>query len=303
MAGKGRQLNGLREERGRWMVIRRTSGKVVELSTVWVSANTRPRRNKRKGTTTAQKQDENERDCVKRLARAINTNFRHGDLFLTVKYDDDGFADLVTQAMAIRKDGQDIEDVILAVSEKNCSNYMRRLKRALGRQGLDLRAITSTSDMDGETGEFVRPHHHIIIPRISFEEAAKLWHAGSVEYQILRDQDDYTPLAVYICKQVRRRPDAKKYSCTRNLKKPVVNERWAAPGEVLKPDRHGKLTGRNQWEPGKPQYIRFVKGSALPAGRGTRKKLEETLEAAGLKDCLGQVLKYSGPPNEQGGGE
>lgn len=85
-------LDITREGRGRWMVIRRTSGKVVELSTVWVSPNTKPRRNKRKGATTAQKQDENERDCIKRLGPAINANFSHGDLLLTAKYDDDGFA-------------------------------------------------------------------------------------------------------------------------------------------------------------------------------------------------------------------
>ena len=51
-------MTGDQKERGRWMVIRRTSGRVVELSTVFVPANVKPRRNKRRGTTTAQKQDE-----------------------------------------------------------------------------------------------------------------------------------------------------------------------------------------------------------------------------------------------------
>lgn len=295
-------LEIMREGRGRWMVIRRTSGKVVELSTVWVSPNTKPRRNRRKGTTTAQKRDENERDCVKRLARAINANFSHGDLLLTAKYDDDGFADVVRRATADRKEGQSIEDAVLAAAEHDCQLYMRRLRRALGKRGEELRSITSTSDMDGKTGEFVRPHHHIILPRMTFEEAAKLWHMGSVEYQILRDQDDYTPLAVYICKQVRRRPDAKKYSCSRNLKKTVVNERWADEGEVLKPDRHGKLTGHNQWEAGKPQYIRFVKGTPLPAGRGSRKKLEEALEAAGITSGEREAREVRPPGDREGDG-
>ena len=281
-------MDNMREERGRWMVIRRTSGKVVELSTVFVSANTKPRRNRRKGTTTAQKQDENERDAVKRLARIINANYAHGDLLLTAKYDDDGFGNLAQRAMADRKEGESIEDAVLRAAEHDASLYLRRLQRQLKNQGVDpdkIRIVVSTSDMDGETGEFVRPHHHIILPRVSFEVAAKAWHLGSVEYQILRDQDDYTPLAAYICRQVRRRPDAKKWRTTRNMKKTVVNERWAAEGEILKPDRHGKLTGHNNWDSGKPQYIRFVKGAALPAGRGERKKLEEALEAAGLTRC------------------
>lgn len=281
------------------MVIRRTSGKVVELSTVFVSANTKPRRNRRKGTTTAQKQDENERDAVKRLARIINANFGHGDLLLTAKYDDDGFGDLVQRALADRREGERIEDAVLRAAEHDASLYLRRLRRILGKEGVELRAIVSTSDMDGNTGEFVRPHHHIILPRVSFEAAAKAWHLGSVEYQILRDQDDYTPLAAYICRQVRRRPDAKKWTTTRNMKKTVVNERWAEEGEILKPDRHGKLTGHNNWESGKPQYIRFVKGAALPAGRGKRKKLEEALEAAGLTRC--EETREWRPPG--GGGE
>lgn len=293
-------LNGLREERGRWMIIRRTSGKVVELSTVWVPANTKPRRNRRKGTTTAQKHDENERDAIKRLARLINANFSHGDLFLTVKYDDEGFGQIVKEAMATKGEGENIEDAVLRCAEKESRNYLRRLKRTLDKQDVELKFINSTSDMDGETGEIVRPHSHIILPRVSFEEAANQWHLGSVEYQILRDQDDYTALAAYIVKQVRRRPDAKKWTASRNLKKPIINERWAEPGEILKPDRHGKLTGRNQWEAGKPQYIRFVKGTALPAGRGPRKRLEEALADAGLRDCVGGVLRYSGPPKEDG---
>ena len=43
-----------------------------------------------------------------------------------------------------------------------------------------------TSDMDGASGEHVRLHHHIILPRVSFEAAAKAWKDGSVEYQILQ---------------------------------------------------------------------------------------------------------------------
>lgn len=292
---------GMREERGKWMVIRRTSGKVVELSTVFVSANTKPRRNKRKGTTTAQKQDENERDAVKRLARIINANYAHGDLFLTATYDDDGFADLARRALAGRKEGESTEDAVLRAAEHDASLYLRRLQRHLKSQGVDpdkIRIVVSTSDMDGKTQEIVRPHHHIILPRVSFETAAKAWNLGSVEYQILKNQDDYTPLAAYICAQVRRRPDAKKWRTTRNMKKTVVNERWATEDEILKPDRHGKLTGRNNWEKGKPQYIRFVKGAAMPAGRGERKKLEEALEALAKAEGEDAVRAYLGPPEE-----
>lgn len=266
------------EERGRWMVIRRTSGKVVELSTVFVSRNTKPRRNKTKGTTSAQKQDENERDCVKRLARSINCNFTHGDLLLTAKYDEEGMTRLIKAAEARRRPGQSEEDALFDALDREAENYVRRLGRQLAKEGIELRYIIVPSDMDGETGELVRPHVHIILPRVSFDAAALAWKGGSVEYQILKDQDDYTPLALYLCRQARRRPGKQKYRCSRNLKKPIVNERWAKPGEELRPDRNGKVVARNEWETGKPQYIRFIKGEALPAGRGQRRKQEEAAE-------------------------
>lgn len=249
------------------MVIRRLSGRVVELSTVWVSANMRPRRNRRKGSTSAQKQDANERDCVKRLARVINCNFSHGDLLLTPKYDEAGMARLTAWAAQHQGEGQSWEDALLDAAEREGRNYMRRLGRALNRQGAELRYILITSDIDGETGEAVRLHHHIIIPRVGYELAARLWPLGTVDYQILRAQDDYTPLAEYLCRQVRRRPDSKKYTSSRNLKKPIVNERWARPGEELKPDRDGLLLHRGEWEPGKPQYIRFMKGGRNRSGK------------------------------------
>lgn len=150
------------------MVIRRLSGRVVELSTVWVSANMRPRRNRRKGSTSAQKQDANERDCVKRLARVINCNFSHGDLLLTPKYDEAGMARLTAWAAQHQGEGQSWEDALLDAAEREGRNYMRRLGRALNRQGAELRYILITSDIDGETGEAVRLHHHIIIPRVGY---------------------------------------------------------------------------------------------------------------------------------------
>lgn len=67
-------------------------------------------------------------------------------------------------------------------------------------KGVECRYVLFTSDMDVETGEAVRVHHHLVIQRVGFEAAAKKWGLGTVDYQILRDQDDYTPLAEYLCR-------------------------------------------------------------------------------------------------------
>ena len=248
------------------MVIRRRSGKTVELSTVWVGRNAKPRRARRKGTSTVQKMDENERDAVKRLARLLNCNCRYGDLLLTPKFDTEGFARLEEWARENIREGENWEDAVIRAAEREGRLYLERVKYELKKRGVKCWYIMITSDMDGETGGLVRPHLHLVIPRVSFEVAAQKWELGTVDYQVLKDQEDYTALAVYLCKQVRHRPDAKKWTCSRNLKRPIVSTHWAKPGEELRPDRGTVLVDRNQWEPGKPQYIRFVE-KPLPSER------------------------------------
>ena len=73
--------------RERYMIRTIISGAVVEKSKFLVAANVKPRRSRKKGSTPLRKQDQNDRDAVKRLARVINCNFRHGDLWVTLKYD------------------------------------------------------------------------------------------------------------------------------------------------------------------------------------------------------------------------
>jgi len=248
------------------MVIRRTSGEVVELSTVWVGASAKPRRPRKKGSTSAQKRDENERDAVKRLARIINCNFSHGDLLLTPNYDQAGMARLEEWARANQMEGESWEDAMLRGAKREGKLYLERIKPALKAKGVVCKYVLITSDMDGETGELVRLHHHLVIQRVGYEVAAAKWPFGSVDYQILKDQDDYTPLALYLCKQVRHQPDAKKWTASRNMAGPVVSTRWASAGEELRPDSRAVLVDRNQWERGKPQYIRFIK-RPLPSER------------------------------------
>lgn len=274
------------------MVIRRTSGRVVEESTVWVGANTKPRRARKKGSTTAQKKDENERDAVKRLARIINCNFSYGDLLLTPKYSEGGIAKLEKWAEAHRQEGESWEDAMLRAAKHQGKLYLDRLREELKARGVVCKCILVTSDIDGETGELVRLHHHLVIPRVCFEVARDKWPLGSVDYQILKDQDDYTPLALYLCKQVRRQADSKKWTATRNMDKPTVSTRWAAAGEELRPDTRAVLVDRNQWEPGKPQYIRFIK-RPLPSQR-QRAEAGKYPDSLPAHDARGSSIGKSG---------
>jgi len=256
------------ERSGKWMIRRYVSGKVVELSKFWVPEQTKPR-SKRKASSTPRKRDQNEREAVKRLARWINANFSHGDIWVTLTYSAEGMERIAEKA------GSDM-DALWEAANHQGKLFLRRMRRAMGK-GTEFRSILITSDIDGKTGERVRLHHHIIMPTAAFELWDEKWGRGTVDYQILRDQDDYTPLAVYLLKQVRRLPDAKKYTPSRNLKPPAVEERISRkPGELRAPTGAKLLASGNYDSAVGNHYIRYV----MPEKKNGRKDFPDTATGA-----------------------
>ena len=82
---------------------------------------------------------------------------------------------------------------------------------------------------------------------------------GGVAWTVLwNDQEDRTPIAEYIIRQVRRIPDAKKYRSTRNLLRPQPKDRIALSEAELRVPTGGKLLFRQEFKPGRPQYIRYT---------------------------------------------
>ena len=224
------------------------SGQVVEKVKFWVPAQARPRSPK-KAATSARKQEENDRSAIKHLARMINCNYSYGDLWLTLKYTPEGFEHIA---------GDDPDEVLKA-AEHDLELFIRRLRRRFQKEGRELLIIAGTSDTDGDTGELVRPHHHVIMPREAFEICQQEWKFGSIDYQTLKDQKDYTPLAAYICRQGRRKAGECRWKASRNLKKPAVFEEVTqrkgelrpAPGAIV------KEIGRYDEESGN-HYIRYI---------------------------------------------
>lgn len=254
-----------REERGYFMVRIIKSGRVTEKVKFWVSPNTKIRKGRKKGATTARKQDVNERDGEKRLARKINCNFSKGDFLLGFTYDELGIQMLLEKA----EDATDMNQV-WAAANNELSNLMKRIKRELDKMAIKPKYIALTADIDGATGEIARIHHHVVISGegISVQDkqiyigkrpAEEIWKYGAVDYKGLWDQEDYTPLAQYLWKQVRRQPAAKKYKPSRNLSNPVLvlEEKQYTDKELATP-KGAKLLHRNQYEPGMPQYMRYI---------------------------------------------
>lgn len=230
---------------GKYVIRTIISGQVVEKSKFWLSPSGKIR-GARVHTTSPRKQDKNDRDAVKRLARQINCNFGYRDLWVTLEYDESGYAAI---------DGQRTK------AEKELKLFVRRLGRAMKKDGLVLLyAGACTSDMDGQTRTDVRLHHHIVLPRAAAPFLQQTWTCGSYSIRTLRKQDDYTPIAQYIVRQVRRIPDKNKWASSRNLKKPVVYEREAKRAGALHNPPRTILQESSEYDiESGSHYIRYIK--------------------------------------------
>jgi len=236
----------------------------------------------RRQKNAVKKQEQNEYSSQKRLAREINANFKAGDLLLGLDYNDEGLKRIMKwgREHGLNVDSADDterQNAIWEAGAHELDNALRRVKRRLDKQGIELKAIYCTSDMDGDTGESVRVHHHLIVhagTKDAFIAAWEKYGLGSVDYSPLwENQIDRTPIAEYIIRQVRRIPDAKKYRSTRNLIRPVPTRRIVSTDNELMVPRGGKLIFRQEYRNNvgdrddyrnyKSQYIRYITPKCL----------------------------------------
>lgn len=276
---------------------------VVERTRYPVRDNARPRSSRKKGNTSFRKQEANFNSALRRVARLLNCNFDHENgILVTLDYDPAGLEKLCAQAglteseklwalgmqkaeigewKAAKKCAKRVDVGIdpyenteeacaklRAAAEKQMNLWLRRVKRQQ-----TVKYIAVTSDIDGDTGEVVRIHHHLVLAAegISWDMLQKQWKLGSVDIRRLRGQQDYTPIAVYLMRQVRRQPDAKKYSVSRGMLMPEITEREVLGNPEIKAPAGAKIMERSEYNPEKVvQYIRYVpkKREARKAGGG-----------------------------------
>ena len=251
---------------GYWIVRTYEAGNVGEKTKFFVPG-ARPTRSQRRLRDAARKQAQNEYSAEKALARLLNANFTEGDLLVGLDYSDDGLARL--EAWALRQ-GLPMEteeerlDTMRAAAEHELQLMIRRVKRELDKLGLPLRYVAVTSDMDGDTGETVRVHHHLVVDRAVRDVFVEKWAGmGGVDWKPLSPQMDYTPLASYLIRQVRRVPDHKKYISSRNLLRVEPKDRIAMSEAEVRVPKGGVLLFREAYHPGLSQYIRYI----LPENR------------------------------------
>lgn len=251
---------------GYWVVRTYTAGAVGEKTKFWIPGKRPTGKNKRKEKSEIRKQAQNEYSAVKQAARLLNENFNAGDLLLGLDYSETGMKKLEKwiekQGVVLNSlDEADRLQMLWDAADHELTNCMRRASRHAKRLGVQLKAMITTSDMDGETGETVRVHHHLVINVEAKDAFLLAWKdMGSVDWEDMWTfQDDRTPIAEYMLRQVRRIPDAKKYRTTRNLVRPVPKDRIVLTDAELRVPKGGKLLFRNEFtKPGQAQYIRYL---------------------------------------------
>lgn len=249
---------------GYWVVRTYEAGQVGEKTKYFVLGD-RTRRNRRKEESSIKKQEQNEYSAKKRLARLINANFTHGDILLGLDYSDASYKKLERSARKAAPDYDSLpeDDQLRCIREaaaQEMVNYLRRVKRALEKEGRadELKYIAITSDMDGDTKETVRVHHHLIVPASCEHIVRMKWGHGGTYCKPLSKQEDYMPIAEYLIAQVRGTLNAKKFVSSRNLIRPQPKDRVAVSDAEIRVPRNCKLIQRAEYKRGAPQYIRYI---------------------------------------------
>lgn len=249
---------------GYWVVRTYEAGQVGEKTKYFVLGD-RTRRNRRKEESSIKKQEQNEYSAKKRLARLINANFTHGDILLGLDYSDASYKKLERSARKAAPDYDSLpeDDQLRCIREaaaQEMVNYLRRVKRALEKEGRadELKYIAITSDMDGDTKETVRVHHHLIVPASCEHIIRMKWGHGGTYCKPLSKQEDYMPIAEYLIAQVRGALNAKKFVSSRNLIRPQPKDRIAVSDAEIRVPRNCKLIQRSEYKRGAPQYIRYI---------------------------------------------
>ena len=276
----------------------RCANGVVERTRFFVGDNTRIFRGKRK-CSKERKQEQNLQSCVRKVARILNCNYTHENgLLVTLDLDEKGLSKLLSKMderqreiltsfrspvgeigtwtslsrskkerakgeedPAVMARGLAVQGAMDALREKlghELDLWLRRVKR---KHGGKIKALSVVSDMDHDTGEVVRCHCHVVFEAegLSWDLLRKEWKLGSVDVRQLRKQQDFTPIAVYLMKQVRSQPEKKKYRVTQGMIKPEVEERIVTGNTEIRVPAGAYVLERTEYhDDSYGQYIRYI---------------------------------------------
>ena len=230
---------------------------VVEKTRFAVGCNTKRWKGKRSGDKcNLKKQTENDKLAIRKLARVLNCNFEKKDLLLTLTYSEAALKEI----FGSERGKWESEEQMLQIRKKAEHQFKLWIRRVMRKSEQKIKYVYVTSDMDAETGELVRLHHHAVLKEgCSWDLLQKEWKHGDVDIRQIRDQDDFTPIAVYLLRQVRRVPEAQKYKTSKDMEKPVVEERLVATTAPIRVQPGNKILEVQYSQESIGQYVRYKK--------------------------------------------
>ena len=108
------------------------------------------------------------------LARIINTNFDQEDVLLTLTYNDAGLEHL--HSSDDKADAAEQRAAQYRLARSDLDQYIERCLYHAEKQGATVKYVAVTSDMDGETQQTVRLHHHLIVNADALQIMWDNWH-------------------------------------------------------------------------------------------------------------------------------
>lgn len=263
---------------GYWVIRTYEAGSIGEKIKFFVPGDRPTGKIRRKDRDAVRKAEQNAYGAVKTLARLLNENFTSGDFLLGLDYSEEGLEKCKAygRKKGLQVDAEDektARDALWEAASYMLDNALRRVKRRMEKENMELKAAYITSDMDGQTGELVRVHHHLVVNAGAEQAFLSAWEKfglGGVSWTPLFEiQEDRSGIAEYFIRQVRRIPDAKKYRSTRNLRRPQPKDRVALSDAEVRVPAGASLLFRQEFKPGRPQYIRYKVAAKARKGGGT----------------------------------
>lgn len=203
----------------------------------------------RENLSTEKMEEYNCLEAKRRCARMVNTNFKEGDLFLTLTFR---------------------ERVDIKTALRLFRNFIERLKRLRKRKGYAELKYLYVVERKNK-----REHVHLVINKmdLTMKELKEVWGLGRVMVSILEPGGDYTGLAYYITKE-NYKEYGKRWSGSRNLEKPKVKVTLVSEEKKtkrLRVPKNYKVIEEVQYYSeitGHTRYVRAVKIGGEDYGNG-----------------------------------
>ena len=116
------------------------------------------------------------------------------------------------------------------------NKFLRKLRDIAKKRGMDFKWIAVTEYSNH------RIHHHIVMNKVAaVEELQNLWTRGHIHPRFLEGSGDWRQLGSYLIKETSKTfrdadaPSRLRYSCSRNLKTPVVHREEVSAAELIEP--------------------------------------------------------------------